>query len=235
MAIKSFFYLDGNVYNVLKFDYKLLYETTKEIQKKKERDVYENAKYLMNFDTEEKIYAKAVEEYEDEQLSKGILDLTYGTYKEYMDNKLTEKSNEDQYYPQGCLKGGFINFHILAQPTDKTKFHKWLINQEEKDRKDGSFCFTLSVNSKKEQKFISFSKAHCVSLQETFATQSKDQMLLKIKILPMCIYFGNNSQYFHQKITVDEEKLDLIDLAQMNEEQARSYWERVLQGEGVEH
>ena len=216
MAIKSFLHFEGKTYNVLKFDYKLLYETTEEIKKTKVQDFYERYKSRVNFDTEKRMYDEAKEE------SWGEFE-TYGDYpmsfEDYMkDQQTEEKTSVEHFYPQTILKGGIINFNILAQPTDFTEFHKWVLKPTM--QLGGSFCFTLSVGSEKKYKFVSFSNANCVSLKETFTSQNKEQMILQIKIIAICIRFGENSHFFHEKID-QEEKIFIIQDAKYQELEAR--------------
>ena len=213
MAINAFLHLEGtksDTYNVLKFDYKLLYETIGSLDK--EKDITFDTLTINNpFDKSTTPWDFAGKL----KLDTPIVQKSFEEYAKEMEERA--KCTDEQFYPVGTLKGGFINFHILAQPTEITEFHEWLLDTEEV--KGGSFCFTLSIGAEKKYRYIGFSKAYCVNLKETFASQDQEQMRLEIKILAMCISFGNNAQFVHEK-AIEEEKSHLKEEAKHEAQEA---------------
>jgi len=196
MAISAFLLLDEKKYNVLKFDYKLFRETKKtDKQEKVIKNPFEKYLAEQNLIAEREKFAAFEKDYSGEEKLK--------PFDEWAKDKQMEDKENEYYFPQSAVKGGFINFDIIAQPETFVVIHAWLLNLEQ--RKNGSFTFQLSIGGKKVSRTIGFSEAYCVKVKESFESQGKDQMLFKITICARLIKFGENTVFKHVKVLEEEE------------------------------
>ena len=90
-----------------------------------------------------------------------VLTLDYMLYKPY-DNNLK---------PSAVTQGGLINFTIKSPKKGDLKFHDWMNSVS--DVKDGEFILPVMEGIDLLDKHMSFTKAHCVCLQECYSLANK--------------------------------------------------------------
>jgi len=112
-----------------------------------------------------------------------VQDLDYEIYKPY------DNSNK----PSASARGGIINFSILSPMDKNLVFHDWLLSIA--NVKSGQFFLPLTHGIKHIVKELSFEKAHCVRVQESYSNYSSSQMYLRITISASIINFGPGVEF----------------------------------------
>ena len=116
-----------------------------------------------------------------------IRDLNYELSKPYDNN----------YKPSASPQGGIINFTLLT-PMDKNfVFHEWLLSVAEV--KSGEFLLPLTHGIKHVERILSFERAYCIHLQESYSNYGSSQMSMNISISATIIKFSDAVTFLNKE------------------------------------
>jgi len=103
------------------------------------------------------------------------------------------KPCNNNYKPSASPRGGIISFTILSPMDKNLVFHEWLLSIS--DVKKGEFRLPLTNGIKHVVKTLSFDRAHCVNLRETYSCVNSLQMYMRITISATIISFGPGVEF----------------------------------------
>ncbi len=121
-----------------------------------------------------------------------VLECDYEFYQPYDNN----------YKPSAYVEGGLINFTLNSVNHDDNFFHDWMMNTW--DPKSGEFRFPIMDKDRAPKwKNMSFKRAHCIRLSESFSELNERHMLMKITICAPIIDFGGSAKFRNKDIIND--------------------------------
>ena len=104
------------------------------------------------------------------------------------------KPYDNNYKPSASPRGGVINFSILTPMDQNFVFHEWLLSITE--AKNGEFFLPLTHGINHVERKLSFERAYCIRLQESYSNYGSSQMSMNITISASIIKFSDTLKFY---------------------------------------